>query len=237
MEENEKKEFEENVYPKEKKWGVKLIINIILFFVIWTLIFFTMYIYGSKTTVVCSAGKPIIYLYPEEETQVSVSLGKKDNITVSYPKYTTGWNVTAYPNGDLIDQTTGKKLYSLYYEADTYEDFRNMSEGFIVKGEDVAKFLDEKLEILGLNYKEKEEMIVYWLPKLEANKYNYIRFASIDEIEKIMPLNIDPKPDTLIRVMMIFKGLDKQVDVKEQTLNKVEREGFVAVEWGAVEIK
>lgn len=30
---------------------------------------------------------------------------------------------------------------------------------------------EEKLEILGLNYKETEEFIVYWLPKLEQNEY------------------------------------------------------------------
>ena len=31
--------------------------------------------------------KPIIYLYPEEETKVSVELPKDDRLLVSYPKY------------------------------------------------------------------------------------------------------------------------------------------------------
>ena len=38
----------------------------------------------------------------------------------------------------------------------------DFSEGFVVKGEDSAAFLEEKLEILGLNYKEAEEFIIYW---------------------------------------------------------------------------
>ena len=59
-------------------------------------------------------------------------------------------------------------------------EFKVEKEGFIVKGEDTAKFLEEKLEILGLNEREAEEFIIYWLPKLEANKYNYIRFASVE---------------------------------------------------------
>ena len=65
--------------------------------------------------------------------------------------------------------------------------------------------MEEKLAVLGLNYKESEEFIVYWLPKLEKNKYNYIRFQTMDEINRTMELDIDPKPDTLIRVMMKFK--------------------------------
>ncbi len=38
--------------------------------------------------------------------------------------------------------------------------------------------MEEKLEVLGFYEREEEEFIIYWLPKLEANKYNYIRFAS-----------------------------------------------------------
>jgi hypothetical protein len=183
------------------------------------------------------AGKPIIYLYPETDTEVTVSVGKPDKLTTSYPKYTTGWKVLAHPNGDLKDLDTNKNLYSLYYECNNTYRFKIEKDGFVVKGKDVADFLEEKLEILGLNYKEKEEFIVYWLPKLEANKYNYIRFATNEEIDANMPLEISPKPDTTIRVLMTFKGLDKPINVEEQQLEAVERKGFVAVEWGGTEIK
>ena len=58
-----------------------------------------------------SMDKPIIYLYPTEDTEVSVKLKYSDNITVSYPKYTTGWNVLAKSDGNLIDLSTNRKLY------------------------------------------------------------------------------------------------------------------------------
>lgn len=116
-------------------------------------------------------------------------------------------------------------------------DFSVVKEGFVVKSEDSAQFLEEKLEILGLNEKETQEFIIYWLPILESNKYNYIRFASKDEIETNMPLEITPKPNTTIRILMTFKGLDKPINVKEQYLEKTQRTGYAAVEWGAVEIK
>ena len=82
-----------------------------------------------------------------------------------------------------------------------------------------------------------EEFIIYWLPKLEYNKYNYIRFATKEEINTDMPLNITPSPDTTIRVLMTYKKLNKLINVEEQIITTPERKGFVAVEWGGTEIK
>lgn len=189
------------------------------------------------TDVIGIAYKPIIYLYPTEETKVSVELGNPEQITCSYPKYIDGWNVIAKPNGDLKYIETERNLYSLYYESENIYNFGIEEEGFVVKRDDIANFLEEKLEILGLTEREAEEFIVYWLPKLEENEYNYIRFATMEEIEKNMPLTIDPKPDTLIRIIMAFKGLDEPIQVKEQQLERIERTGFVTVEWGGTEIK
>ena len=184
------------------------------------------------------SGKPIIYIYPTQEQNISVKLGNPELLTCSYPQYEDGgWDVLAKPNGDLLDLKTGKNLYSLYWEgiSNKVYDYSNTPEleGFVVKGEDTTKFLEEKLSILGLSEREKEEFIIYWLPQMEDNKYNYIRFETIEEIEKEMPLQIEPKPDTTIRVLMDWKKLDEAIEVKEQELIPVERNGYTVVEWGA----
>lgn len=191
----------------------------------------------ANNSFMTSVDKPIIYLYPTDETEVSVKLLKDKNLTCSYPKYQDRWSVLAKTNGDLIDLTTNRQLYALYYESKSEIEFKVKHDGFIVKGEEVAEFLEEKLSVLGLTEREAEEFIVYWLPKLEANKYNYIRFATLDEINENMPLEINPNPDTILRVLMTFKGLDNPIDVEEQQLTTQERTGFVAVEWGGTEIK
>ena len=180
--------------------------------------------------------KPIIYIYPEEEIELTVKLGKKENITCSYPKYEDGWRVIAKPDGTLIDVTNQRELYALYWEGIQSEEIVE-DEGFIVKGEETIEFLEEKLDILGLNARETEEFIIYWLPKLEANKYNYIRFATQEEIDKNMPLEISEEPDTIIRVLMQYKGLEEPIKIKEQRLEEQKREGFTVVEWGGTEIK
>ena len=77
--------------------------------------------------------KPIIYLYPEKEQEISVKLGKPENIICSYPEYKTEWNVISKPNGDLIDLDTNRNLYALYYESKNVVDFKVEEDGFIVK--------------------------------------------------------------------------------------------------------
>ena len=180
--------------------------------------------------------KPIIYIYPTEKIKVNIKVGKPENLTHTYPKYEDGWKVIAKPNGDLKDCKTGRNLYALYWEGiNTVES--NMEEGFVVKGEDTIEFLEEKLEILGLNEREANEFIIYWLPKLENNKYNFIRFQTEEEINNNMPLEITPKPDTVIRVVMEFKELEESIEIEKQQLETPERIGYTAVEWGGTEIE
>lgn len=180
--------------------------------------------------------KPVIYLYPEEKTELTVKLGYPEKLTCSYPEYSDSWNVIANPDGTLLDTKTGRELYSLYWEG-IGQVRTDISEGFIVKGEDTISFLEEKLEILGLTDKEAEEFIIYWLPVLQDNAYNYIRFATKEEIDECMPLEISKEPDTMIRILMQYKVLDEKIEVKEQVLETPTRNGFVVVEWGGTEIK
>ena len=186
--------------------------------------------------------KPIIYLYPETEMELEVRLGSPERVTVSYPSYDSGWKVMARPDGTLTDLASGRELYALYWEGlRSFE--TDFSSGFVVKGEDSAEFLEEKLALLGLSSREAEEFIVYWLPKLQGSEYNLIRFEDLDVIEKDMPLSFLTdgsvvEPDSLIRVWMSFKPLSTYVEVPEQELvPAASRRGFTVVEWGGSEVK
>ncbi len=181
-------------------------------------------------------GKPIIYLYPTEQTEVTVKLGNPQKLTHTYPKYKDKWQVIAQPNGDLTDIQTKRSLYALYWEG-VNNDNNETTTGFIVKGEDTISFLEEKLAVLGLNEREANEFIIYWLPRLESSPYNLIYFKTIAEQDKNMPLYISPKPDTVIRVMMAFKNLKEPIEVEEQILPETpQRNGFTVVEWGGTDL-
>ncbi len=179
--------------------------------------------------------KPIIYLYPEEKTTVSVTVGYPEKFTHTYPKYGNGWQVVAEPNGDLRD-ASGRGYYALYWEGKITETY-NQNDGFLVAGADTISFLEEKLAQLGLTDREANEFIVYWLPKLETNAYNHIRFLTMAEIEANMPLTITPKPNTVIRVMMAYKPATGTEQIVPQQLSEPPvRSGFVVVEWGGTQM-
>ncbi len=179
--------------------------------------------------------KPVIYLYPEKETEVSVSLELDGALTCTYPAYKNGWEVIARDDGTLINKDDGREYSYLYWEG-IGESSWDMSKGFVVKGTDTIRFLQEKLEYLGLTPKELNEFIVYWLPHMQNNKYNLITFQT-DIYENSAKLNVSPKPDSILRIFMVYKALDMFVEVQEPVLDTFERNGFAVIEWGGAELK
>lgn len=177
--------------------------------------------------------KPVIYLYPQEETRVTVCLDYCGELTCTYPKYDGGWTVTAQPDGTLKD-SQGKEYNYLYWEGEGQKT-SDFSTGFCVKGEETAAFLETALEKLGLNRKEANEFIVYWLPLMEQNPYNVISFQT-KTYEEAAKLHISPKPDSLIRVFMAWYGTDTYIELPTQELTAPERKGFTAVEWGGAQL-
>lgn len=176
--------------------------------------------------------KPVIYLYPEEETDVSVELLLDGRLTCTYPSYQGGWKVTAAPDGTLTD-ANGQTYSYLYWEGETNARW-DMSKGFCVKGEDTAAFLEAALAKLGLNRREANEFIVYWLPLMERNPYNVISFQT-DAYTDAARLNVSPAPDTVIRVFMTWQASDVEVEIEAQELAAPERAGFTVVEWGGTD--
>ena len=173
--------------------------------------------------------KPVIYLYPEQETTVSVSLDYAGTLTATYPAYEDGWTVTAEPDGTLYDENGNEYSY-LFWEGENNIDY-DFSKGFCVAGADTADFLREKLAEIGLTPREYNEFIVYWLPLMQENPYNLITFQG-EAYTDAAQLEVSPEPDTVLRVFMAYKPLKGPVEIPEQELEPVERKGFTLVEWG-----
>lgn len=180
------------------------------------------------------AAKPVIYLYPEEKTDVSVKLDYKGELWSTYPLYNSGWDVTAYPDGKIINKADGLEYSYLFWDGYDNTEY-DMSKGFVVKGKDTAEFLQQKLSYMGLNPKEYNEFIVYWLPQMEHNNYNLITFQG-DAYTDTAKLDISPEPDSLLRIFMTYKPLEKYQNIDEQQLTPFERKGFTVIEWGGSKI-
>lgn len=182
------------------------------------------------------AMKPVIYLYPEEKTDVSVSVDFPNGgeFTCTYPEYGEGWKVTALPDGTLYDES-GNEYYCLYWEGAGLPLF-DLGEGWCVPGADTAEFLREKLLEIGLTAREANEMIIYWLPLLQKNPYNLISFH-FEDYDRAAPLTVSPEPDMLIRVFMTYSPCEEWVEIEPQVLPRYTRRGFTAVEWGGCELR
>lgn len=178
--------------------------------------------------------KPVIYLYPETTTEVNVKLDYAGKLTCTYPKYQNGWNVIARPDGTLNDVKTGKEYSYLFWEGESKIKY-DLSKGYVVKGKDTAEFLQEKLAQIGLLPKEYNEFIVYWLPEMEDNPYNLITFQN-EVYTNSAVLTVNPKPDSVLRVFMAYKELEKPIKIEAPKITPFERKGFTVVEWGGTEI-
>ena len=181
--------------------------------------------------------KPVIYLYPEKEMDISVQLNINldSKLSTIYPKFNgenKTWNVHAKPNGDI--QLNNKIYPYLFWEAQSYTNL-DMNEGFIVNDTNAEEFLESKLNILGLNEKESTDFITYWLPVLIKNKLSLCTFQT-EKFFNSIKLNINPKPDTLIRIFLCIKKTDSPIMIKEQKLDKNERKGYTVIEWGGTSI-
>ena len=175
--------------------------------------------------------KPIIYLYPEAPTLCSVKVTLNGELTCTYPAHGEhGWqDFTAYPDGTLVFPD-GKEYYALYWEGIQHADW-DFSKGFCVRGEDTAAFLEWALEAQGLTAREAGEFIIYWLPLMQDNAYNVISFQTTAYTDGAL-LDIEPAPDSLLRVFMAYYATDTAVDIEPQTFEGFDRHGFTVVEWG-----
>lgn len=183
--------------------------------------------------------KPVIYLYPEQETKVNVQLTFNGTLTSTYPTLPSeGWTVTAQPDGTLTDEE-GRSYRYLFWEGVANVDWKQDS-GFLVKAEDAREFLEESLTQLGLNELEQNDFITYWLPKLEKNGESFVTFAAEQYTDNAV-LTVTPQPDSVLRVQMLISKVDDSnraafQKLPEQELPRFEREGFVLVEWGGTDL-
>lgn len=180
--------------------------------------------------------KPVIYLYPTHPQNTTIQLHYQGKLTVTYPEYTSGWNVMAYPDGKLINFADQKEYSYLFWEGQNSQAHYDFSSGFVVPGSDTVTFLQEKLAAFGLTPKEYNEFIVYWYPQMKHNPYNLIHFATKAEYDDKAVLDIIPQPDSILRVFMVYKKLDQPSTITPQTIQPFNRHGFLVVEWGGTEI-
>lgn len=182
--------------------------------------------------------KPVIYLYPKEKTDIELKINFEGKLLTTFPKLDKSWKVTAYENGQIFDKKTNRFYNSLFWDGEMSfpASHYQYKTGFVVEKEKLATFLIEKLEFMGLNTAETNDFIQYWLPILEQNDYTFIHFLVNDDYNVFSTNDVNPKPDTSIRIFMEFFGVDEKLSILPQKLPSTVRTGFTLVEWGGSDV-
>lgn len=177
-------------------------------------------------------GKPVVYLYPTETTNVSVQVAA--DVRISEPEYGSGWTVTAQPNGQLtmLDGTT---YGNLFWEGKGLGVYPDINFGRVVDRTQVGAALRSDLIKQGLNAQEIKDFLEFWMPHMPNSNYVRLSWLSTAQMNALAPLTVTPRPDTVIRVFLDFAGQDTATTkLQPQTLITTPRNGFTVTEWGGL---
>jgi uncharacterized protein YecT (DUF1311 family) len=192
--------------------------------------------YVSNKYLATYATEPIIYLYPTQKIDITVSVKAEGGIYKSDPLIgENGWSVSAEPTGKLTNKLDGNIYPYLFWEGITKPLFIKNT-GSVVRKDSVEYFLRKELSHKGLIENEIEDFLKGWLPKFKSFDYYFITFVDQAKIDELFPLEINPKPETIIRVYIDFYGLNVPIEVNNpETHNKITRNGYSVIEWGGFE--
>ncbi|KAK0471002.1 hypothetical protein IW261DRAFT_1612333 [Armillaria novae-zelandiae] len=118
-------------------------------------------------------------------------------------------------------------------------------------------YLDEALAALGLHVEARISFITHWLPSILKHDFVALRFLLQASYEHAAPLDVEPKPDVITRVFMLFKRVcEDELDEWEGALLRAsenvdvwkgvvgaeydmakDKALFRVLEWGGMEVK
>lgn len=189
--------------------------------------------HNRKFLPMAECGKPVIYLYPQQKEIISVKLAPQGGFSYTEPVYDNGWVVEADTNSNLRELKSNKIYPYLFWEG-RGGIYNAPDKGFVVQQKNVHQFLIDKLALVGLNKKETADFIEFWEPRMQGSPYYFVSFMGNQVMNQLAPLEINPKPDTIIRVLMDFRPLAQPIKVEGYNIKTPERKGFTVVEWGGV---
>jgi len=179
-------------------------------------------------------GKPVIYLYPESTMDLSVWVSPRGGFSYTEPEYGDGWDVTAYPDGRIVNRADGLEYPYLFWEGrgglyspvETY---------WVVDQSGVESFLRETLVKMNFNQSEIADFVEFWLPRMQFAPYYKIGFHGTNVMNELAPLSLSVEPDHVFRILMDYEGLDAwRPSYPPLRLPRANRDGFEVMEWGGV---
>ncbi|KAK0480773.1 hypothetical protein IW261DRAFT_1685299 [Armillaria novae-zelandiae] len=203
-------------------------------------------------------GKPVIYLFSPIEQEVSVqqSLINEWRFSAVYPvvsvkpsallgRETITWRAITHNDQTLTEAATGLRASYLYWEATSESSPArsfspiwcnlNDDDSVVLPVSTITPYLDNALASLGLNIEARTSFITY-------HSYIALRFVPQNEYETAAVLHIEPSPDVVTRIFMLFKSISEDrlgewSGAISRSQDNVEWWRELVLEWGGMEVK
>ena len=183
--------------------------------------------------------KPVVYFWPTQATELEVEIRAPGPFVSQYPKQNAGegrWRLLADPDGMLRTNEGGRSYAYLFWEALGWDFSIDLGQAYCVRADEAADFLERVAAAHAFEVRERTDFVSYWLPALERNAYSLVQLLEPEDYARLVPMRVEPQPDTLIRLMMIFRSVQTSIEVGAPELPRHRRAGFCVVEWGGVNL-
>ena len=171
--------------------------------------------------------KPNIYIYPNEQIDLSVKLSfpMGGKIVTSIPEYGTGWNIVVDTSG-LINNT-----YSFLFYESTQPDVWQRNYGWIIQIDKLESFFRQNMTDYGFNEREINDFIEYWIPRLNDYPLYSIYPQTKSIIDDVIQLDFSKQPENILRLFYVIKGQNQlQEKLTEPTIDSFVRKGYFVTE-------
>ena len=210
---------------------------------------------SSVVNLVTRMRKPIIIIYDDEckkneQQELKISLGFNEEIaslSSVYPKptFTNGkyeWsgNYTIDDKNESVLTIDDKKYNYVFWECDVknHQYFDKEDDKWIViKKENKVQEMEEILHKTGMNDKEINDFMVYWMKTIMRYEDMAIRIED-QRYSEAIPLEVKGF-DQIHRVFIVMKGIEQEeMKGKQMTINEIPTltrpKGKYILEWGAL---
>lgn len=184
--------------------------------------------------------KPVIYLYSEKEEAFHLKVKTSAALQFTYPAYSNEWVGTSSPNGTI--QLNGTKYPYLFWDAQLPVNQVNLDWNFAdqLEGSHVMAYLENQLDKIGFNEKEKADFITYWGPRMQKMKHLQVLWMQNKSIDPIASLEISPNFKQN-RIYLVFRETsqwnEQTPEIRISSPEPMDRSGNYLVEWGGMEIE
>lgn len=176
--------------------------------------------------------KPNIYIYPEKEIYLNITLDfpKGGKVIVSIPEYGNGWDITVDGNGKINNEYD-----YLFYES-SQPDVWQLEKGWIINRENLHDFFVENMSESGFAGREIQDFTDYWIPRLTASGFYAIYPQTNNIINSVIELNVSKETDNILRLFYVIQETTAQTNtnITPPETEHFNREGFFITEWGVV---